>query len=71
MKLSCLIQESSLIGNAIISDRPFALVFLEIKDELDMANFKSIFSDDIWVKNNSKQQKMIFDYSYFVEKIKQ
>lgn len=59
------------VGNAIISDRPFALVLLEIKDELDMANFKSIFSDDIWVKNNLKQQKMIFDYSYFVEKLKQ
>jgi ParB-like chromosome segregation protein Spo0J len=58
------------VGNAIISDRPFALVLLEIKDELDMANFKSIFSDDIWIKNNSKQQKMIFDYSYFIEKLK-
>ena len=58
------------IGNAIISDRPKALVLLEIKDDIDMANFKSFFSGDVWIKNNAEQQKMIFDYSYFIEKIK-
>ena len=59
------------VGNAIITDRPFALVLLEIKDEIDMANFKAIFGDEIWTKNNAKLQKMIFDYIYFVEKLKQ
>lgn len=58
------------VGNAIISDRPRALVLLEIKDDIDMANFKSIFGDDVWIKNNSEQQKMIFDYNYFIEKVK-
>ena len=58
------------IGNAIISDRPKALVLLEIKDDIDMANFKSFFGGDVWIKNNAEQQKMIFDYSYFIEKIK-
>jgi ParB-like chromosome segregation protein Spo0J len=58
------------VGNAIISDRPRALVLIEIKDDIDMANFKSIFGDDIWIKNNSEQQRMIFDYNYFIEKIK-
>ena len=57
------------VGNAIISDRPRALVLLEIKDDIDMANFKSIFGDDVWIKNNSEQQRMIFDYNYFIEKI--
>jgi ParB-like chromosome segregation protein Spo0J len=57
------------VGNAIISDRPRALVLIEIKDDIDMANFKSIFGDDVWIKNNSEQQKMIFDYNYFIEKI--
>lgn len=59
------------IGNAIISDRPKALILLEIKDEIDMANFKSLFGGDVWIKNNAEQQKMIFDYSYFVEKIRE
>lgn len=59
------------IGNAIISDKPKALVLLEIKDDVDMANFKSFFGGDVWIKNNAEQQKMIFDYSYFVEKIKE
>ena len=59
------------VGNAIITDRPFALVLLEIKDEIDMANFKAVFGDEIWTKNNAKLQKMIFDYIYFVEKLKQ
>ena len=59
------------IGNAIISDKPKALVLLEIKDDVDMANFKSYFGGDVWIKNNVEQQKMIFDYSYFVEKIKE
>jgi hypothetical protein len=58
------------VGNAIISDRPRALVLIEIKDDIDMANFKSIFGDDVWIKNNSEQQRMIFDYNYFIEKIK-
>lgn len=58
------------VGNAIISDRPHALVLIEIKDDIDMANFKSIFGDDVWIKNGSEQQKMIFDYNYFIEKIK-
>jgi hypothetical protein len=58
------------VGNAIISDRPRALVLIEIKDDIDMANFKSIFGDDAWIKNNSEQQRMIFDYNYFIEKIK-
>lgn len=58
------------VGNAIISDRPRALVLIEIKDDVDMANFKSIFGDDVWIKNDSEQQKMIFDYNYFIEKIK-
>jgi ParB-like chromosome segregation protein Spo0J len=58
------------VGNAIISDRPRALVLLEIKDDIDMANFKSIFGDDVWIKNNSEQQRMIFDYNYFIEKVK-
>ena len=58
------------VGNAIISDRPHALVLIEIKDDVDMANFKSIFGDDVWIKNDSEQQKMIFDYNYFIEKIK-
>ena len=58
------------VGNAIITDRPFALVLLEIKDEIDMANFKAVFGDEIWTKNNAKLQKMIFDYIYFVEKLK-
>ena len=58
------------VGNAIISDRPHALVLIEIKDDIDMANFKSIFGDDVWIKNDSKQQRMIFDYNYFIEKIK-
>jgi ParB-like chromosome segregation protein Spo0J len=57
------------VGNAIISDRPRALVLIEIKDDIDMANFKSIFGDDVWIKNGSEQQKMIFDYNYFIEKI--
>ena len=57
------------VGNAIISDRPRALVLIEIKDDIDMANFKSIFGDDVWIKNNSEQQRMIFDYNYFIEKI--
>ena len=59
------------IGNAIISDKPKALVLLEIKDDVDMANFKSYFGGDVWIKNNVELQKMIFDYSYFVEKIKE
>ena len=58
------------VGNAIISDRPHALVLIEIKDDIDMANFKSIFGDDVWIKNDSEQQRMIFDYNYFIEKIK-
>jgi ParB-like chromosome segregation protein Spo0J len=58
------------VGNAIISDRPRALVLIEIKDDIDMGNFKSIFGDDVWIKNNSEQQRMIFDYNYFIEKIK-
>ncbi len=58
------------VGNAIISDRPRALVLIEIKDDIDMTNFKSIFGDDVWIKNNSEQQRMIFDYNYFIEKIK-
>lgn len=58
------------VGNAIISDRPRALVLIEIKDDIDMANFKSIFGDDVWIKNNSEQQRMIFDYNYFIEKVK-
>lgn len=59
------------VGNVIITDRPFALVLLEIKDEIDMANFKAVFGDEVWTKNNAKLQKMIFDYIYFVEKLKQ
>lgn len=59
------------VGNAIISDRPFALVLLEIKDEIDMANFKATFGDDIWIKNNAKLQRMIFDYTYFINKLKE
>lgn len=59
------------VGNAIISDRPFALVLLEIKDEIDMANFKATFGDDIWIKNNVKLQRMIFDYTYFINKLKE
>ena len=58
------------VGNAIISDRPHALVLIEIKDDIDMANFKSIFGNDVWIKNDSEQQRMIFDYNYFIEKIK-
>lgn len=58
------------VGNAIISDRPYALLLIEIKDDIDMANFKSIFGDDVWIKNDSEEQRMIFDYNYFIEKIK-
>lgn len=58
------------VGNAIISDRPHALLLIEIKDDIDMSNFKSIFGDDVWIKNDSEQQRMIFDYNYFIEKIK-
>ncbi len=65
------VKSRGTIGNAIISDRPKALVLLEIKDDVDMANFKSYFGGDVWIKNNAEQQKMIFDYSYFVEKIKE
>lgn len=64
------VKSRGTIGNAIISDRPKALVLLEIKDDVDMANFKSFFGGDVWIKNNAEQQKMIFDYSYFIEKIK-
>lgn len=65
------VKSRGTIGNAIISERPLALVLLEIKDDIDLANFKSYFGADVWVKNNAEQQKMIFDYSYFVEKIKE
>lgn len=65
------VKSRGTIGNAIISDKPKALVLLEIKDDVDMANFKSFFGGDVWIKNNAEQQKMIFDYSYFVEKIKE
>lgn len=65
------VKSRGTIGNAIISERPLALVLLEIKDDIDLANFKSYFGGDIWIKNNAEQQKMIFDYSYFVEKIKE
>jgi ParB-like chromosome segregation protein Spo0J len=65
------VKSRGTIGNAIISDKPKALVLLEIKDDIDLANFKSYFGADVWVKNNAEQQKMIFDYSYFVEKIKE
>ncbi len=65
------VKSRGTIGNAIISDKPKALVLLEIKDDVDMANFKSFFGGDVWIKNNVEQQKMIFDYSYFVEKIKE
>ena len=44
--------------------------YRKIKDDIDMANFKSIFGDDVWIKNDSEQQRMIFDYNYFTEKIK-
>ena len=59
------------IGNAIISDKPKALLLIEIEDEVDMANFKSKFGRDVWVKNDQDQQKMIFSYSYFVNKIEE
>ena len=45
-------------------------MLIEIKDDIDMANFKSIFGDDVWIKNDSEQQRMIFDYNYFIEKVK-